>query len=120
MLGSNPVFGLNALGGAIAIATKNGFSASERTAALEYGSYRAHELNISSGGNNDNWGYFLSLDGMEEEGWRDFSASRALNLYGALSWRNESGELDLYLNGGDTKLRGTGSAPEALLDQARV
>lgn len=119
VVGSNPILGLNALGGAIAIKTKNGFSAPERTAALQYGSFKARALNLTSGDSNDSWGYFLSLDGMEEEGWRDFSGSHALNVYGALSWRNKSSELDLYLNGGDTKLRGNGSAPEALLEKAR-
>lgn len=113
--GSNPVFGLNALGGAITIATKNGFSAPEQTAAFDYGSFDAREFTINSGGNNDNWGYFVAVDGMEEDGWRDFSASRALNIYTALSWRGAGSELDLYLNAGDTRLRGNGSAPAALL-----
>jgi iron complex outermembrane receptor protein len=117
--GSNPVLGLNSVGGAIAIATKNGFSTPEKTIALVYGSHEAHALSITNGASNDRWGYFLALDAMEEEGWRDFSASRALNLYGALSWRDESSELDLYVNGGDTKLHGNGSAPEALLEQSR-
>ena len=117
--GSNPVLGLNALGGAITLKTKDGFSAPQRTMTLEYGSFETHALNITSGGNNDSWGYFITIDGMEEEGWRDFSNSQALNAYAALSWRDKSSELDVYLNRGDTTLRGNGSVPEVLLNNAR-
>ena len=86
---------------------------------LEYGSFETHALNITSGGNNDSWGYFITIDGMEEEGWRDFSNSQALNAYAALSWRDKSSELDVYLNRGETTLRGNGSVPEVLLNTAR-
>ena len=103
--GSNPVLGLNALGGAITLKTKDGFSAPQRTMTLEYGSFETHALNITSGGNNDSWGYFITIDGMEEEGWRDFSNSQALNAYAALSWRDKSSELDVYLNRGDTHIK---------------
>jgi outer membrane receptor protein involved in Fe transport len=117
--GSNPVLGLNALGGAISIATKNGFSAPGKTAALAYGSYKSNILSITNGSSKDNWGTFWSIDTMEEEGWRDFSASRALNAYSAISWLNGNSEVDLYLSGGSTNLRGNGSVPEALLEEAR-
>ena len=117
--GSNPVLGLNALGGAIALNTKDGFSTPQRTMTLEYGSFETHALNITSGGNNDSLGYFITIDGMEEEGWRDFSDSQALNAYAAFSWRDKRSELDVYLNRGDTTLRGNGSVPEVLLNSVR-
>ncbi|MDG1987951.1 MAG: TonB-dependent receptor [Halieaceae bacterium] len=118
--GSSPLLGLNALGGAIAITTKTGFSAREATADLQYGSFNARKINITKGGNSDDrWGYFLAFDGMEESGWRNFSPSQALNLYGALSWRSKHSNFDLYVNRGNTNLHGNGASPEALLEQSR-
>ena len=50
-----------------------------------------------------------------EDGWRDFSASRATNVYGALSWRNDVSAVDIAGQYGDSKLRGNGAAPVGLL-----
>ena len=117
--GSNPVYGLNALGGAIIIQTRTGFSDETNRLGATIGSGEARELEFSSGGNSGQWGYFLSFSGMEEDGWRDYSESEVCNLYAALSWRSENRELDLFYNWGDTQLRGNGSVPEVLLAEDR-
>jgi len=117
--GSNPVYGLNALGGAITVQTKTGFSTLGKTAAVTLGSDAARDFSFTAGDNNGRWGYFVALDSLQEDGWRDFSDSEAFNLYSALSWRGNGKELDLYLNVADTELRGNGSVPEELLQQDR-
>lgn len=117
--GSNPVFGLNALGGAITISTRTGFSSPGSRVAAGVGSDSAREVELSSGGNNGEWGYYIGMSGMEEDGWRDHSESDAYNLYGALSWRSNQRELDLFFSGADTELRGNGSVPQELMEQDR-
>jgi outer membrane receptor protein involved in Fe transport len=117
--GANPVYGLNALGGALVLSSKTGFSAPESTLSIAAGSYQTTELEISSGANNGEWGYFVSFEGMDEQGWRDYSASQARNLYSALSWRGERRQVDVFFNAADTRLRGNGTVPVALLEQQR-
>lgn len=117
--GSNPVYGLNTLGGAISIKTKTGFSAPGHQLEVYGGSWDRHSEEITSGWNDGTWGYFLDLHSFEEEGWRDFSPSAAKQGLGSLSWRGDKGSLDLTLASNDNNLKGNGAAPVQLLEQNR-
>lgn len=117
--GSNPVFGLNSLGGAIAIKTKTGFSAPKHQIEVYGGSWGRHSEELTSGWNNGAWGYFVDLHHFEEEGWRDFSPTKADQAFGTLSWRGDKGSLDLTLGANDNDMRGNGAVPVQLLDQNR-
>ena len=118
--GSNPVYGLNSLGGAISIKTKTGFSAPKHELEAYGGSWGRHSEELSSGWNNGTWGYFLDLHHFEEDGWRDFSPTKADQAFGTLSWRGDKGSLDLTLGGNDNKMRGNGAAPIQLQQQDRA
>lgn len=112
--GANPVFGLNSLGGAISVTTKNGFTHEGHSLETYGGSFERIVATIESGGNNGNWGYFFTGSYFDEEGWRDASPSKALNLFGAISWRGDDSTLDLSINHGDTELIGNGPIPVEL------
>jgi iron complex outermembrane recepter protein len=112
--GSNPVYGLNALGGAISVKTKTGFSAPRHQIEVYGGSWDRHSEELTTGWNNGTWGYFLDLHHFEENGWRPFSPSKADQAFGTLSWRGDKGSLDLTLGGNDNRLRGNGAAPVQL------
>lgn len=118
--GANPVFGLNALGGSLSITTKNGFTHPGHSLETYGGSFERIVSTIESGGNNGTWGYFVTANYFDEEGWRDASPSDALNLFGALSYRNISTTFDLTLNHADTDLIGNGSSPAELLELDRA
>ncbi len=117
--GANPVFGLNTLGGALSITTKNGFTHSGHNIEVYGGSFERVVATLESGGNNDNWGYFLTTNYFDEEGWRDVSPSDALNLFSAVSYRSTDTTLDLTYNHADTDLIGNGASPEELLGRDR-
>lgn len=117
--GANPVFGLNALGGSLSITTKNGFSHPGHSIETYGGSFERIVSTIESGGNNGKWGYFVTANYFDEEGWRDASPSDALNLFGSLSYRSTNTTLDLSLNHADTDLIGNGSSPVELLELDR-
>ncbi len=117
MPGSNPVFGLNTLGGAISVKTKTGFSAPGHQLEVSGGSWERHSEELTSGWNNGTWGYFIDLHHFEEEGWRDFSPTEANQVFGTLSWRGDGAELDLTLGANDNNMRGNGAVPIQLHQQ---
>ncbi|HEY8160550.1 MAG TPA: TonB-dependent receptor [Methylobacter sp.] len=117
--GSNPVYGLNSLGGAISIKTKTGFSAPKHEFEAYGGSWDRQSEELSSGWNNGTWGYFIDLHHFKENGWRDFSPTKADQAFGTLSWRGDKGSLDLTLGGNDNNMKGNGAAPIQLLQQKR-
>ncbi|GAB4272067.1 MAG: TonB-dependent receptor [Methylomicrobium sp.] len=116
---SNPVYGLNSLGGAISIKTKTGFSAPKHELEVYGGSWNRHSEELTSGWNNGTFGYFIDLRHFEEDGWRDFSPTKADQVFGTLSWRGDRGSLDLTLGANDNKLLGNGAVPVQLLKEDR-
>ncbi len=117
--GSNPLYGLNTLGGAISLRTKTGFSAPKHQFEAYGGSWDRHSEELISGWNNGTFGYFLDLHHFDEEGWRNFSPTEANQVLGTLSWRNDRGSLDVTLAGNDNDLRGNGAVPIQLQQQNR-
>jgi len=113
--GSNPVFGLNTLGGSIAIKTKTGFSAKGYQLEVSGGSWGRHSEEITSGWNNGEFGYFLDERYFKEDGWRDFSDSEVMQGLATLSWRGADSSLDLTLVSTDNDLKGNGTIPVELL-----
>ena len=109
--GSNPVYGLNTLGGAISINTKTGFSAPTHQFKSLYGSWERHDIELTSGANNGTLGYFIDMRNFGEQGWRDFSASKVNQGFGTFSWRGDSAELDVTLAGNESDLNGNGAVP---------
>jgi outer membrane receptor protein involved in Fe transport len=118
--GSNPLFGLNALGGAIAVRTKDGFSADDTRAELTAGSFGRVGVQAETGGAlNDELGYFVTASVLDEDGWRDYSPTDAEQIFAKLTSRGESSRLDVSLTRVDTDLVGNGAAPENLLELDR-
>lgn len=116
---SNPAFGLNALGGAISVNTKTGFSTPGHSFEAQGGSWDRHSEEITSGWNNGTWGYFLDANYFSEAGWRDHSGTEAKRGFGTLSWRGTESSLDLNIAGSDNTLRGNGTVPQSLLALGR-
>ena len=117
--GSNPLYGLNSLGGSLVIDLKNGFTFEGASIEVSAGSFGRRTVNFELGGNSRQLGYYLNVERFEEEGWRDHSSSDAINLYGSLSWRSEYSAVDLNLQHGRSDLIGNGAAPVELLNFRR-
>ena len=92
---SNPVFGLNALGGAVSIQMKNGFDFRGGDASIQGGSAKLIDGTIEYGWHKDNLGVYVAADGLNEGGWRDHSPARVARFYGDLGWRDAVSELHL-------------------------
>ncbi len=113
--GANPLFGLNTLGGALAIDMKDGFNYQGHEAEAYGGAWGRAVTTVESGGNNGVIGYYLNVHYFREDGWRDLSDSDALNVFGTASWRGEASTLDLSVQYGESDLTGNGAAPIGLL-----
>jgi outer membrane receptor protein involved in Fe transport len=119
--GSNPLYGLNTLGGAIAMQTKSGRDARGASTEFEAGSwnrqrYLAQYGGVSKDGSVD---YFIGHQTTKEDGWRQFSPSRLNQTFGKVGWQSEKTKLDLSYIGTDNKLIGNGFTPEFLLSGDR-
>ena len=118
--GANPLFGLNALGGALALRTKDGFSSEGVGIEASAGSFQRRTLAAEAGGAiGEGFGYFGTISTLREDGWRDYSPTRAAQGFGKLSWRGAGGNVDASFHAADTNLVGNGAAPEELLATAR-
>ena len=117
--GSNPLFGLNTLGGALSIQTKNGFTHEGHELEAYTGSFGRDSMTVSSGGNDGEFGYFATGAITKEDGWRDFSPSRVEQFFSNLSYRNEGTSLDLGITLVDSDLNGNGASPVELVDMDR-
>lgn len=108
--GSNPVFGLNTLGGSLSVTTKNGRTHQGGAVETSFGSWgrktgAAEFGGVSADGSID---YFISGNYFDEDGWRDFSPSEVKQLFGKLGWQNETSRLELSYSGADNDLIGNG------------
>ncbi len=117
--GSNPVFGLNTLGGALAMRTKSGFSHPGGKLEVSGGSFGRSNTEIEYGGNDGTLGAYISGDWFREDGWRNFSPSDVKQMFGKLSFRNRAGEADLSLTRARSRLIGNGVVPQSLLARER-
>jgi len=113
--GSNPIFGQNTLGGAIALKTKDGFSFDHNEISLQIGSYGQKQVNFQFGGNNNNWAYYINANSYKEDGWRDGSPSEVKQILANLSYRTQDLMAELFMAANDNKLVGNGAVPLALL-----
>lgn len=118
--GSNPVFGLNTLGGALSLETKTGFSDPGADASLLVGSWGRKLGRVSAGAHGDRFGVFGAAQVFDETGWRDHSPSRAQHALLSTSYENGPAKADLVLAAVNTNLTGNGPVPEQLLAQRRA
>ena len=118
--GGNPLFGLNALGGAVAVRTKDGFGHPGAEATLSGGDFGRRSLTGEVGGAfGAGGGYFATAAALTEDGWRDYSPTDAKQAFAKLSWRWGTASMDASITGVQTDLVGNGAAPEALLAARR-
>jgi outer membrane receptor protein involved in Fe transport len=115
LVGSNPVFGLNALGGALSVRMKNGFTYRGGEVDLLGGSFQHYQGNLQYGIQSDNVAAYAAVTGSHEGGWRDLQSSNLGNFYGDLGWRGDRGEVHVNVTAAQTRLNGPGTSPVQLL-----
>jgi outer membrane receptor protein involved in Fe transport len=115
ILDASPVYGLNALGGAVLLETKTGRSDPGLEASATGGRFGYAEGSIAGGIARGNVNAFGAFQYSRDDGWRDHSPSRLYNGYLDLGFDTEGGGLHMKLVGADTDLTGNGVSPVELL-----
>jgi iron complex outermembrane receptor protein len=116
MPGSNPLFGLNTLGGAVSVQTKSGEHNPGGGVQVSGGSWGRWAVEGEYGGKLDNGvSYFFAGNKFEESGWRDSSQSDVLQGFGKLGWSNEKTDVDISFTGADNELTGNGYQAQSLM-----
>ena len=120
--GAEPTFGLNALGGALALRLKNGFDNRGGRAELTGGSFGRVTGTAEIGANRGSWAVYLGATRFDETGWRPASDSAVTQAVADLGYRDGRMDAGVTVTFADTRLNGHGPAPVELLavDRAAV
>jgi outer membrane receptor protein involved in Fe transport len=113
--GSNPVFGLNALGGALNVQLKNGFTYQGGEIDVHGGSFTTFGADFQYGKQSGNTAVYVAASGVHQDGWRDQQSSGLENFYGDIGWRGDTGEIHFNVTAANSVLNAPGTSPVQLL-----
>ncbi|HTO07778.1 MAG TPA: TonB-dependent receptor [Myxococcota bacterium] len=116
--GANPVFGLNAQGGAVALRTKNGFSARGASSSAFGTTFGGFGGTSEYGWNDGSHALYGGFSALHDHGWRHDSPSDVYQGFASADARNDrlAGGVTLTLASAD--FLGNGPSPVELLDQS--
>ena len=113
--GAEPAFGLNALGGTLALRLKNGFDHAGLRADLSGGSFDRFSGTAEWGGSRGPWAAYVGATRFDETGWRAASPSEVTQAFADVAFRNERIDAGVSFTYADSRLNGNGPAPVELL-----
>ena len=116
--GSNPVFGLNALGGSLNVRLKDGFSFQGTEAAAAAGSFGHVQGEFQFGRRSGGVATYVAGSALHQNGWRDLQSSDIQNMFADIGWQSPRAELHLNVTAANSGLNGPGTAPVQLLAAA--
>ena len=114
---SNPVYGLNASGGALAFEMKNGYTNHAIEGELSGGSYGRAVASVQAGGQNGNLSGYITADAINDAGWRSNSPSSLRRVYADLGARGDQTEFHVTFTGADNNFGAAAATPVQMLSQ---
>ena len=110
--GSNPMYGMNTLSGALVMTTKNGLTHEGNEVELTAGSFGRQRADVGLGRNLGN-GYhaYAAATTFKEDGWREKSDSKLTNAFIKFGRDTEKTSWNVSVMGGASDLKGNGLAP---------
>jgi len=120
--GSNPVFGLNTLGGALSMQTKSGQTFDKTAVDISAGSWGRKVSLIETGGisRDGKFDYYFGYEHFSEDGWRDFSPTHVNQLFGQVGWETDTSRYEVNYTGAHNLMIGNGLTPTGLLGTDRT
>ena len=117
MPGSNPLFGLNTLGGALSLRTKSGRSHPGFNAQASGGSFGRQNYQAEVGGVKDKFDWYFAGNSFHEDGWRPYSPTQVHQGFGKIGWEDDKTDIDLSFTFADNTMQGIGPVPQEYLQQ---
>ncbi len=113
--GSNPTFGLNALGGSISVQLRDGFSFHGGDARLYGGSFGRVGSEFQYGVQDGSVAAYVAGSVIHADGWRQNQGSEIRRVFGDIGWRGPAAEAHLGILAADNHLSAPGTVPVELL-----
>jgi iron complex outermembrane receptor protein len=113
---SNPVFGLNAVGGSVNVQLKNGFDFHGADFTGYGGSYGRGSGSLEYGQQSGNVAIYAAGEIIHDDGFRYTSASDIYRIFTDLGWRNDAAEIHLSVTAADNTLGNPGATPVQALN----
>ena len=117
--GASPTYGLNALGGALALRLKNGFDQNGFRGKLSLGSHDQLNGTAEFGTRLNSFALYAGTSRFKESGWRRASQSDVTQAVVDVGYREGILDAGLSYTHAKTKLNGNGAAPVELLNVDR-
>ena len=114
---SNPVYGLNATGGALAFEMKNGYTYHAVEGELSGGSYGRAGASVQAGGQTGNLSGYITADAINDAGWRNNSPSSLRRVHADLGARGDQTEFHVTFTGADNNFGAAAATPVQMLGQ---
>ncbi|HUY83056.1 MAG TPA: TonB-dependent receptor, partial [Steroidobacteraceae bacterium] len=108
---TDPVFGLNSLGGAIVLRTQDGRSAPGGDATLQFGSFGKSSEQFRYGGQRRDWSYFVAAQNQHERGYVAFTASSNRSVFAKLTHDTARDHADISYTFAQSRLAGSQTLP---------
>jgi iron complex outermembrane receptor protein len=117
---TNPVYGLNALGGALVLNMKNGFTYQGGELELQGGSFDHVQGTLQYGKQVGNIAAYIGLNAAWDDGYRKLSPARVKQMYADIGAESDKGSLHFSFTGADNLIAGIGPTPIQLVDIDRT
>jgi outer membrane receptor protein involved in Fe transport len=114
---NNPAFGLNALGGAVNVQMKDGFSYHGAEIDTMGGSFGRIQSSAQWGKQVGNFAVYGALEGLHDDGFRNFSMSNIRRFYGDVGYKNDVSEFHVNMGAADNNFGAATTVPVELLQQ---
>ncbi|RBP12913.1 iron complex outermembrane receptor protein [Roseiarcus fermentans] len=111
IVSGDPIYGLNALGGALNVTMKNGFTWQGFEADLRGGSFYRGQVELQYGKQVGDWSVYIAGTQINDGGWRQDGASQLSNVYGDLGYKANGFESHLQLTAGATQFGAAAFTP---------
>jgi iron complex outermembrane receptor protein len=116
---NNPVFGLNALGGAVTLTMKDGLTRQDKEIEVSGGSFGDVAGHAEYGARLGDFGVYLGVGALHDDGFRDHSPTTLRQAFGDLAYKHGGLTLHLTASGALDDIDAVGPTPVERLARNR-